>query len=634
MAKIKKRGESGAAKNYITRNKAVNKLQISLSDFRRLCILKGIYPREPLHKKRANKGSSAPASFYYYKDIQYLLHEPLLAKFREHKAFAKKLARAVGRQEWGLAKNLEASKPVTRLDHLVKERYPTFTLALQDLQDPLNLVHLFSTLPTNPIPGKTIVPTEVIAECSRLINEWKVWAIRTHSLRKVFLGVKGVYYEAEVPGHGGDLIKVRWLEGYEFQQHVPHDVDFRILLTFLELYRTLIGFVLFKLYTEENLVYPPPLDVEQDAAGETVGAFRLVENKATGASGAKGVSKKAVKRAIQGLAARGVTVEDEDVEMEQEVEAEEEDEDFVERPSKAAEVEDVGPAAPLPTYTSLVASSAPSTSRSQLLFAPYTFYLSRETSSRTWEFVIRALGGKVVTSLTAPSLDNAPSADSITHVLIDRPMTDERRRELEAGRKWTWVQPQWVADCVNRGKVLATGEYAPGQLLPPHLSPWDGEGEQERPWLGIGETTEGAEEGAEEAAEEEEESEDDDEEADEDESAPEFPPALLESAKNPSDASLLHAAELEAEANGTSHAAFKAQLKEATKLHGAAAKAQAKANGRPDEDLRKIMMSNKKAKLYEKMKYSNAERVAEHEKLETRRKEIAKRKRKEAKAGK
>jgi pescadillo protein len=57
---------------------------------------------------------------------------------------------------------------------MVRRRYPTFTLALQDLQDPLNLVHLFSTLPTNPIPGKTLVPSEVIQECSRLISEWKV----------------------------------------------------------------------------------------------------------------------------------------------------------------------------------------------------------------------------------------------------------------------------------------------------------------------------------------------------------------------------------------------------------------------------------------------------------------------------
>jgi pescadillo protein len=92
--------------------------------------LSGIYPRDPLHKKRANKGSSAPASFYYHKDIQYLLHEPLLDKFREHKTFAKKLARALGRQEWALAKGLEERKPVARLDHLVKERFVHTTFSV------------------------------------------------------------------------------------------------------------------------------------------------------------------------------------------------------------------------------------------------------------------------------------------------------------------------------------------------------------------------------------------------------------------------------------------------------------------------------------------------------------------------
>jgi pescadillo protein len=93
-------------------------------------------------------------------------------------------------------------------------------LALQDLHDPLNLVHLFSALPTAPVPGKTTVSPDVIAECGRLISEWKVWAIKAHALRKVFLGIKGVYYEVEVPGQGGETVRVRWLEGYEFQQHV------------------------------------------------------------------------------------------------------------------------------------------------------------------------------------------------------------------------------------------------------------------------------------------------------------------------------------------------------------------------------------------------------------------------------
>jgi Pescadillo N-terminus len=83
----------------------------------------GIFPREPKHKKRANKGSSAPTSFYYTKDIAFLQHEPVLKKLREHKAFAKKLSRALGRGEWSSAKSLEANKPTYRLDHIIKERY-------------------------------------------------------------------------------------------------------------------------------------------------------------------------------------------------------------------------------------------------------------------------------------------------------------------------------------------------------------------------------------------------------------------------------------------------------------------------------------------------------------------------------
>ncbi|WWC69278.1 uncharacterized protein I206_103216 [Kwoniella pini CBS 10737] len=645
MAKIKRRGESGAAKNYVTRNQALKKLQISLSDFRRLCILKGIYPREPLNKKRANKGSSAPATFYYHKDIQYLLHEPLLVKFREHKSFAKKLARALGRGEWALAKNLEDAKPIARLDHLVKERYPTFTLALQDLQDPLNLVHLFSTLPTNPIPGKTLVPSSIIAECSRLISEWKVWAIRTHSLRKIFLGVKGVYYECDVPGQGGETVKVRWLEGYEFQQYVPTDVDFRILLTFLDLYRTLISFTLFKLYTEENLVYPPPLDVELDERGESVGAFRLVEKKDNEGVESSGVSKKAVRKAIRGIKANGANA---DVDMDEDEQAdgpaEEVNEEFVERPSKDQENEDVS-TAPLTTYNSLLATSSndASTSKQNLLFSPYTFYLSRETSSRTWEFVIRALGGKIITSLSAPTPADASNIDSITHVIIDRPITADRMREMEDGRKWTWIQPQWVADCVNKQRIISSEGYHPGQLLPPHLSPWDGEGEVYRPWLDEqNNAITAAQEAAADADEDVEqdipvdENEELDENEDEDSEETSYPPALLASSLDPENPTLLHAAELEAEQNGISHGAFRNQLKEAIKANSSVSASKVdenkKGGKKGEEDLRKIMMSNKKAKLYEKMQYSNREKAAEKANLEKKRIAIEKRKRKEARA--
>lgn len=47
----------------------------------RLCILKGIYPVEPKHKKVVNHGSSGNKTYYLLKDIQFLSHEPIIWKF-------------------------------------------------------------------------------------------------------------------------------------------------------------------------------------------------------------------------------------------------------------------------------------------------------------------------------------------------------------------------------------------------------------------------------------------------------------------------------------------------------------------------------------------------------------------------
>ena len=65
---------------------------------------------------------------------------------------------------------LEERKPQYGLDHLVKERYPTFQDALRDMDDPLTLVQLFARLPADKRHG---IPSEVVQRSRTLALEFE-----------------------------------------------------------------------------------------------------------------------------------------------------------------------------------------------------------------------------------------------------------------------------------------------------------------------------------------------------------------------------------------------------------------------------------------------------------------------------
>lgn len=377
---------------------------------------------------------------------------------------------------------------------------------------------------------------------------------------------------------------------------IPTDVDVRVMLTFLELYQTLLGFVFFKLYTDAGLVYPPALDTSRDDAGAGIGSFTLRPADPAHAippkseNTAKKASSKEVRQAIKHIVSDTSTAEHDTsmatvVDDGQIIEA---DEEFVPQLSTS----ESGAVASLPTLQSL---SAMPRSDSSMLFAPYTFFLSREVSRPVFEFLIRSFGGRVG---WPPSSGNGSpfteSEETITHVITDRPIVTGAggsQEEKERRRRRRYVQPQWVADCINAGKIILENLYSQGATLPPHLSPFDAKPGAYDPMAPL--------------SEDEEEAipvDDADGEADEEaEGQPEIGKTL---STDVDDADDLRAAELAAEVAGVDYEEMQRGAHKIQKVHKTAEREN-------ETDMAKMLLSKKKRKLYESMKLSQRKRVAE-----------------------
>lgn len=369
------------------------------------------------------------------------------------------------------------------LDHIIKERYPTFVDALRDLDDALSMLFLFANLPST-----STVPPKTIALCQRLCLEFQHYLITTHSLRKSFLSIKGIYYQATIQGQ--DIL---WLVPYRFVQRVTGDVDFRIMGTFVEFYTTLLGFVNFRLYTSIGLVYPPKFNASSDENGGELGAFTLEGRGVTAAQPQLEGTQSHENGATNGLSTTSTDIQAQADTLQHlpqpaEEEAGNQHEDREEVNDAIDTFETTEPDAdvlPQPQSSSVEASN---------LFAPYTFFLSRETPRQPLEFLLRSFGCKRIgwdTVLGDGAFTHNESDTTTTHQVVDRPSLpqdalpvvpdaeeagdDKPTQSLRPGSRIagrTYIQPQWVWDCINQGKLLRPDLYSPGATLPPHLSPW------------------------------------------------------------------------------------------------------------------------------------------------------------------
>ncbi|KAG6021813.1 mRNA-binding ribosome synthesis protein nop7 [Claviceps sp. Clav32 group G5] len=665
MPRIKKKGQAGAAKNYLTRNQAIRKLQVSLPDFRQLCIWKGIYPREPRSKKKVSKSSTASTTFYYAKDIQYLLHEPLLQKFRDQKVLEKKISKALGRGDVGDAQRLEGNasrpdktgKPRYTLDHVVRERYPTFVDALRDLDDCLSMLFLFANLPST-----SSVPAKMIARCEKLCLEFQHYLIVSKSVTKSFLSIKGIYYQANIQGE-----QVLWLVPYKFNQRIVGDVDFRIMGTFVEFYMTLLSFVNFRLYTSVGLKYPPKFDAAKDANAAELGAFTLEgktlvgteEEKTTEKASSHEVDPKT--QAAVNKVLKTIKAGTEEAAVGKDVEAGASAADDEDQTNSGA-IDKFEPVAP---GGDVLFQPDASTNDHAKLFSNCTFYLSRETPRQSLEFLLKAFGCKRVGwdpvlgdgAFTTNELD-----PNITHQIVDRPPIEavaegsdadeednQTSQKLAVNRRVPgriYVQPQWVWDCINDVELKEPHLYAPGAALPPHLSPFvrNVQGaydptvplEDQEPEAEALEADEDADETVE-GMDVDEDEQDDDEEGDEDEDEDEEGADQMDvevDDDESADEDALRQQELEAELTGAPVKSKATNVK--AKAKDQARKALSKKAKEEAEDLERAkgMLSKKKRKLYEQMIYTNNRKSAEDQKLRSKRRKLEKEKEKAKTKGK
>jgi len=109
------------------------------------------------------------------------------------------------------------------------------------------------------------------------------------------------------------------------------------------------------------------------------------------------------------------------------------------------------------------------------LFKGLKFFLGREVPREPLVFMIRAVGGEVSWDSSVGVGATFPQSDStITHQVMDRDA--KTAGELVLGR--FYIQPQWIFDSINRREKCREKDYALGETLPPHLSPFVSERER------------------------------------------------------------------------------------------------------------------------------------------------------------
>ena len=408
-------------KRYLTRMQATRLLQLDSMNFRRLCILKGIYPRAIGRSKQ--KASGSDKQYYLSKEIKWLVHDQIRNKVQGFTSWEKKLRRAKSMHDFERMQTLQRDgmKPQYDLVATIKERYPTFADALKDVDDAMTNIGLYSFL-TPEVKSETTVEfhhalsTGLHQKAKQVQADFFTYVSQSHTLVRAFISVKGYYYEAFI--HGQRII---WLMPHEYASKFPPGVQQYILITFLEFQTDFMRFVVHKLQNELKKRLEDAQRRADDALDDHAADFTAQGTMEVTESG----------DAIDTTTAA---------------------------PTPAAATSKV-PQGKKAAQLSLVSLLSAEQTVVAKLFEKLVFYLSREVPEKHCRFIIEACGGRVVKDL----------GPTVTHYVVDRPSLLPPHK-VEATVEY--IQPQYLWDCLNSRMVLPAHGYRMGETLPPHVSPF------------------------------------------------------------------------------------------------------------------------------------------------------------------
>lgn len=232
---------------YLSKMQAQRLLQVDSMTFRRLCILKGIYPRSIAKSRQKDSGNTK--QYYLAREVKWLVQDDIRSRLAAFEAWQKKVRRAKAQHRFETLKILQTNqkKPHYRLDATIKERYPTFMEALRDVDDAMSMIALYAALSPEIKSRSTIelhqaLPSGLHDKAKTIVEEWMWYVSKSHALSKSFISIKGYYHEAIVHGE-----RIVWLMPHEYSCKMPTGVQQYILITFLEFYVEMMRFIMFKL---------------------------------------------------------------------------------------------------------------------------------------------------------------------------------------------------------------------------------------------------------------------------------------------------------------------------------------------------------------------------------------------------